>query len=588
LGVLSRIFITSILILIAVSGTNSFGQTADENPNISGLSYPGWQDSVLHVIGDHNYAPYEFLNEQGQPDGFTVHIIKAVADVVKLNIDIELMPWSEVRLAVENGETDLVTGMYFTPERDKKVDFSIPHFISSYSVFVRKSSLFANNGDMEGKVIIVQDGDLGHDYVIEKFPDNQIIAVPDLDDVFIALSEGMGDCAFHSRLQGVRCLKANGITNVKDSGKAVIQQKYCIAVPEGHAELLAILNEGLSIIKTNGTYNRIYEDWFGIYEEDVVLWQDVLNYVLWIVIPLLVLILIFVIWSYTLKKEVRKKTSELKVELRHRQVIQKELEEIQNQLRKQNQKLIRRNERIASINSELKEAKSLAEKNDNLKTAFLANMSHEIRTPMNAIIGFCELLEIEALDPVIQRYTIIISQSAARLLRLLDDIIDISKIESGVIGFSVAQIRLKPLLEELFDQYHLSITDKDLELIIDSDPYCEEYSLKTDPYRLIQVLNNFLSNAMKHTKNGKIVLGCKKEKDCIRFWVSDTGRGIPGEDLPHVFERFYQAGNHQAGGTGLGLAIARSIVEHLGGKIGVESDENKGTTIWFTHPLQLD
>ncbi len=585
---MSRIFITSILILIAVSGTNSFGQTADENPNISGLSYPGWQDSVLHVIGDHNYAPYEFLNEQGQPDGFTVHIIKAVADVVKLNIDIELMPWSEVRLAVENGETDLVTGMYFTPERDKKVDFSIPHFISSYSVFVRKSSLFANNGDMEGKVIIVQDGDLGHDYVIEKFPDNQIIAVPDLDDVFIALSEGMGDCAFHSRLQGVRCLKANGITNVKDSGKAVIQQKYCIAVPEGHAELLAILNEGLSIIKTNGTYNRIYEDWFGIYEEDVVLWQDVLNYVLWIVIPLLVLILIFVIWSYTLKKEVRKKTSELKVELRHRQVIQKELEEIQNQLRKQNQKLIRRNERIASINSELKEAKSLAEKNDNLKTAFLANMSHEIRTPMNAIIGFCELLEIEALDPVIQRYTIIISQSAARLLRLLDDIIDISKIESGVIGFSVAQIRLKPLLEELFDQYHLSITDKDLELIIDSDPYCEEYSLKTDPYRLIQVLNNFLSNAMKHTKNGKIVLGCKKEKDCIRFWVSDTGRGIPGEDLPHVFERFYQAGNHQAGGTGLGLAIARSIVEHLGGKIGVESDENKGTTIWFTHPLQLD
>jgi signal transduction histidine kinase len=573
-------------------GTKSFGQivdqAAEENPNIEGWSYPDWQDSVLRVTGDYNFKPYEFLNEQGQPDGFTVNIIKAIADVMKLKIDIELKPWAEVRRQVEQGEVDLVTGMYFTHERNKKVDFSIPHFISSYSLFIRKGTVAPELDELEGKVVLVQNGDLGHDYLLAKYPDTRMIVFQDLGDVFEALSEGVGDCAFHSRLQGLRYLTDNEITNVKDSGKAMIQKKYCIAVPEGHAEMLAIINEGLSIIKTNGTYDRIYEEWFGVYEKQVVSWQDVLKYLLWIIVPLLLLILVFVIWSYTLRQQVRKRTSELNIELEHRQAIQKQLEQIQKQLQEQNNELLQQNDRIASMNTELRIAKARAEENDNLKTTFLANMSHEIRTPMNSIIGFCELMEIEALDPVMQKYTSIISQSAQRLLRLLDDIIDISKIESGVLGFSISHTYLKPLLKELFDNYQITARNKGLELVMESDPVCEDLRLKTDPNRLMQVFSNFLSNALKHTEKGRIVVGCRKEKYYMRFWVTDTGHGIPEDDLPHVFERFYQAGNHQAGGTGLGLAIARRIVDHLKGEIGVESRENEGTTFWFTHPLRND
>jgi signal transduction histidine kinase len=573
-------------------GTKSFGQivdqAAEENPNIEGWSYPVWQDSVLHVTGDYNFKPYEFLNEQGQPDGFTVNIIKAIADVMKLKIDIELKPWVDVRRQVEQGEVDLVTGMYFTHERNKKVDFSIPHFISSYSLFIRKGTVAPELDELEGKVVLVQNGDLGHDYLLAKYPDTRMIVFQDLGDVFEALSEGVGDCAFHSRLQGLRYLTDNEITNVKDSGKAMIQKKYCIAVPEGHAEMLAIINEGLSIIKTNGTYDRIYDEWFGVYEKQVVSWQDVLKYLLWIIVPLLLLILVFVIWSYTLRQQVRKRTSELNIELEHRQAIQKQLEQIQKQLQEQNNELLQQNDRIASMNTELRIAKARAEENDNLKTTFLANMSHENRTPLNSIKGFCELMEIEALDPVMQKYTSIISQSAQRLLRLLDDIIDISKIESGVLGFSISHTYLKPLLKELFDNYQITARNKGLELVMESDPVCEDLRLKTDPNRLMQVFSNFLSNALKHTEKGRIVVGCRKEKYYMRFWVTDTGHGIPEDDLPHVFERFYQAGNHQAGGTGLGLAIARRIVDHLKGEIGVESRENEGTTFWFTHPLRND
>ncbi len=560
-------------------------QAIDEDPEYFNLSYPGWQDSILLVAGDHNYPPYEFLNQDGNPDGFTIGIVKAVAEVMNLNIQIELMPWREVREAVKNRQIDVVTGMYKTTERDRIVDFSIPHFISSYSLFVRKKLKDSNFADLRNKVVLVQEGDLAHDFMVKRYPETRIITFTDLGDVFIALSEGMGDCAFHSRLQGLRFLESNGILNVTDIGKALIQEKYCLAVPEGEAELLAILNEGLSIIKTNGTYDGIYEKWFGVYEDETLHWDDVMRYTLWIVLPLLVLTLVFIVWSYTLKKQVRKSTFELKNELKYRQAIQYQLEQTEKQLRDQNKQLLQRNERIASMNEELGAAKSLAEKNDYLKTAFLANMSHEIRTPMNSIIGFCELLEIEAEDCSIQKYTGIISQSAHRLMHLLDDIIDISKIESGVIGFSISQIRLKTLIIELFDQYSLAAKNKGVELVLESDPSCADYKLTTDPHRLMQVISNFLSNALKHTETGRVVLGCAREEGHIKFWVADTGRGIPNEDLPHIFERFYQANNHQCGGTGLGLAIAKSIVDYFGGEIGVKSKMNKGSLFWFTHPL---
>jgi len=537
------------------------------------------------VTGDYDYPPLEFINDRGEPDGFTVEITKAVADVMGLRAKIELKPWHHVREAIEKGNADMVTGMYRSSEREKKVDFTIPHFIGTYSVFIRNDSEIETFEDVKDKVILVQKGDLAHDYILENNMGRKIITTSDFTELLTRLSEGEGDCAILARLQGTSFLQSSGIKNVRESGITVLQRKYCMAVAEGNQELLAVLNEGLNIIKINGTYDEIYEKWFGVYEEQSFTWQDALSYFLWIGLPLLLIVLASLAWNYTLKKQIRKKTLDLKNELRKRQKVQGKLEESQSQLEKQNKQLLHQNTQIALMNEDLVKAKRQAEENDRLKTAFLANMSHEIRTPMNAIIGFCGLLETD--DDEIRKgeYTKVISQSAHRLLHLLNDIIDISKIESGQIGFSLQKTDLRKILDELKRHYEVQCREKEIEFIFNPDPAFPALWLTTDEHRVDQVLKNFLSNAVKHTPSGVIELSYQVETDYVLFRVKDTGNGIHPDETAHVFERFYQGRKNRSGGTGLGLAISKSIVENLGGETGVESEPGKGSTFWFTHPL---
>ncbi|MFW6044077.1 MAG: transporter substrate-binding domain-containing protein, partial [Marinilabiliaceae bacterium] len=532
-----------------------------------------------------DYPPFEFINDRGEPDGFTVEITRAIAEVMELDAQIELMPWHHVREDIEEGNADVVTGMYRTSEREEKVDFTIPHFIGTYSVFVRNDSEIDSLEDIKDKVILVQEGDLAHDYVRENNLGREIVTTTDFSELLPRLSEGEADCAILARLQGTSFLQSNDINNVRESGVTVLQRKYCMAVAEGNPELLAVLNEGLNIIKINGTYDEIYEKWFGVYEEQSFTWQDALSYFLWIGAPLLLIVLASLAWSYTLNKQIRKKTRDLKIELRKRREVQEKLEESQSQLEKQNQQLLHQNTQIALMNEDLIKAKGRAEENDRLKTAFLANMSHEIRTPMNAIIGFCGLLEAD--DDEIRKgeYTQVISQSAYRLLHLLNDIIDISKIESGQIDISLQKTELRKILDELKQHFEVQCRQKGIEFVFHPDKEHPSLWLTTDEHRLDQVLKNLLSNAVKHTSSGFIELSYQVEADLVRFRVKDTGNGIHPDEVMHVFDRFYQGRKNQSGGTGLGLAISKSIIENLGGEIGVESKPGRGSTFWFTHPL---
>lgn len=224
-----------------------------------------------------------------------------------------------------------------------------------------------------------------------------------------------------------------------------------------------------------------------------------------------------------------------------------------------------------------------AEELDRLKSAFLANMSHEIRTPLNAIVGFSQLLA-ETDDPEERHeFVEIIDSNNRMLLQLISDILDLAKIESGTMDFKFADMNVKEVINEIVTSFRIKMPDN-VALIAPQDlPECQIYS---DRMRLTQVISNFLNNAIKYTSEGCITLAYEIIGDEIKFSVTDTGDGMSQEIQAHIFDRFYK-GNTFKQGTGLGLSICETIVNRLGGRIGVNSELGKGSTFWFTHPYSF-
>lgn len=238
-----------------------------------------------------------------------------------------------------------------------------------------------------------------------------------------------------------------------------------------------------------------------------------------------------------------------------------------------------------ALEQELVSAKDRAEESNRLKSAFLANMSHEIRTPLNAIVGFSGLLPTVEEPEEKEEYITIIENNNKLLLQLVGDILDLSKIESGTLEFTYLPKHLCEILHSIKSSLQARTEEKGLAFnLMDPIPDC---CIETDGNRLSQVITNLLTNAIKFTDTGNITLGytLEKEQKMLRFYVTDTGCGIQADKLGTVFNRFVKL-NSFAQGTGLGLSICQMIVEHMGGKMGVESEYGKGSTFWFTLPYK--
>ncbi len=235
-----------------------------------------------------------------------------------------------------------------------------------------------------------------------------------------------------------------------------------------------------------------------------------------------------------------------------------------------------------TVEAELVIAKEKAENLDRLKSAFLANMSHEIRTPLNAIVGFSDLLTESSDQQDREDYMRMIHLNNELLLQLVTDIIDLSKIESNTLDYEIKHFNARDLCEEVT---HICQVKNTNGIKVRNDYNMQDYYLQSDKKRLTQVFINLINNALKFTKEGEIILGCQlKANDTIEFYVQDTGIGIPADQIDKVFDRFVKLDTF-AQGTGLGLSICKSIVEHLGGSIGVDSKPGYGSRFWFALPL---
>ncbi|MFA9372353.1 MAG: response regulator [Labilibaculum antarcticum] len=291
-------------------------------------------------------------------------------------------------------------------------------------------------------------------------------------------------------------------------------------------------------------------------------------------------------------KEKEKRASELAIANKELLFQNEEKEKRAAELVLANKELAFQNEEKEKRAAELVIAKDHAEESDRLKSAFLANMSHEIRTPMNGILGFAELLKGSGLkDEKQEEYVRIIAKSGNRLLNIINDILDISKIESGFMTVSISEVNINEQMEYVYKLFKHLAEDKGISLSCKSRFSEEKTFINSDKEKLYAILTNLVKNAIKYTDKGTVQFGYEEKENDVEFYVTDTGIGIPSSRCEAIFDRFIQADisdKEARQGAGLGLAIAKEFTVMLGGNIWVESEEGKGSTFYFTLPRKTE
>jgi two-component system sensor histidine kinase EvgS len=272
------------------------------------------KDRRIIVGGDHRYPPFEYLDEYGEPAGFNVELTRMIAKEMGLDVEIRLGPWTGVLHDLERGEIDAVQGMFYSAERDRKFDFTQPHSVNNYVVVARRGEGKAPDSlnDLKGKRIVVQKRDISHDYLLEQGLASQVVAVENQEDMLRELAEGKHDCALAPRTIALHIIKARGWANLQLGQNSILSMDYCYAVPNGHAALLAQFSEGLRVLRDSGDYHRLQEKWMGVYEQPSPSFATILRKLAMVLVPLLFLLVVFFLWSWTLRRQVKARTRELK------------------------------------------------------------------------------------------------------------------------------------------------------------------------------------------------------------------------------------------------------------------------------------
>ena len=315
-------YLFAIVLLGTINASGEDGGTSKPfaKRNILPHNPPAHQ---IVIGGDHSFPPFEFLDENGQPAGFNTAITRAVASQVGLDVDIRLGPWTKSLEQMALGRIDAIQGMFYSPNRDLIFDFSTPYTVIHYVAVSRKSNGLppARISDLVGQRIVVANGDIMHDFLVEQGLANQISVAFTMEDALRKLAGGQYDCALVARLTALYWIKKHQLNNLVIGQRPFISPEYCYAVSHESSALLGQFNEGLKIIKESGEYRRIYNQHLGIYTEAAPRLATILRYILFVAVPSLVILLTVLIWVWSLRKEVARRTRELHKETNRRQVL---------------------------------------------------------------------------------------------------------------------------------------------------------------------------------------------------------------------------------------------------------------------------
>ena len=266
------------------------------------------------VGGDHNYPPYEFLDENGQPTGYNVELTHAIAKQMGLFVEIVLAPWADILGGLGDQTIDIIHGIFYSAVRDEYIDFSQPHTVINHVIVTRKGEAVYNTlKDLSGSSkILVMESDIMHNIVIDFGYEDQVITASSQKEVLQLLSEGTADCALVAQIPAYYWIEQNGWNNLQVGDSAIISPEYSYGTLEEHDDLLMIFSEGLAAIKSSGEYRRIYEKWLGVYEDTAPGFRETIRIILFVAIPLLVVGISALFWSWTLRGQVKKQTRKIR------------------------------------------------------------------------------------------------------------------------------------------------------------------------------------------------------------------------------------------------------------------------------------
>jgi len=505
---------------------------------------------------DYNWAPFEYLDPKHGYIGISADYLNAIKS--KLNLKTQVvknLTWTQILDKVKLGQIDILPAITITEDRKKFLNFTDPYISYPMVIATRKDTFFIQKlEELEGRMIGVPKSSPGEEILRSRYPQLQIVTTETAIEGLELLNSGQIDAFVENLAVVTHEINKNDFNDLKIAAVTPHTFELAMGIRNGLEPLVPIFNQTLKTIDDKQRTN-ISNNWLAL---QLNVGTDMLTYLIW-TLPVAFLLISIILY-------------------------------ISNTNRRMHQEIRKRKEIAIS----LEKAKASAESANRAKDIFLANMSHEIRTPMNAIIGMSHLLEQAKPNKEQKLYLKTLNESANSLLLLINDILDLSKIEAGKLVLENIPCELAKLVNEVMDQIRPNINNDHVKLSKNLSPEIPA-KLLGDPLRIKQIMLNLLGNAIKFTDHGSInlnitVISKSKENATLHFTVCDTGIGIDKEQQQRLFQYYSQADSkttRKYGGTGLGLAICRQLCETMNGNIWVESTPGKGSCFHFTIPFSI-
>ncbi|MEE4252575.1 MAG: transporter substrate-binding domain-containing protein [Desulfuromusa sp.] len=545
---------------------------------------PEQLDLPVRIGGDYNYPPYEYLDSDGLPTGYNVELSQAVARVMGMEINIQLGSWGDMRQALEQGDVDILMGMAHTKERLDEVDFSIPHAKVHQSIWVRDDNKTIRSvEDLVGKEVIVMKGSVMHDFMLENEIAADLFLVQTLAEALRLLATGHHDCALVAKLPGEYLLSDPELNHIHPIARPLVAQDYGFAVKKGNQELLAQFNEGLSLLKQSGEYRQIREKWLGVLQQEPITWEKFIRYGALVIGPLVLVLIAFALWSWTLRRQVALRTEELEREIAERMRSAEEL-----QIR---QKQLLHADKMTSLG------------------ILVSGVAHEINNPNGLIqLSLPQLSKAyQSVEPILNEYYLIhgdfkfgwlnysrmrqeipkmleeMLESSNRIKRIVEDLKDFARRnDSG----SDDMVDLNEVIRSALRLVDNALRKATHHFQADYSPTLPKF--RGNGHRIEQVVVNLILNACQALTSVEQAIELRtyvrEEENMVVFEVRDQGCGLDEETLQRITDPFFTT-KRETGGTGLGLSVSDGIVKDHHGRLEFSSQPGQGMVVKLLLPI---